>query len=201
MGIWRWFMRVGKHAPPAEPLPPALAVQVRQQRDETVARLVARAETAEAAWETFQEDEPMGGQTDARPVVGPTPEKARAARAEALLQAVHALGVQVKAGQRLVMEQEGGPLPLTWVNRFKELHTKRLHLRWQADAATFRYADWEHEAERILELTDDETRKVLGELWPDEAVQRLMNRVGVVGAWDREALRGVCLLQIIAAVE
>lgn len=178
-------MRVTKKAPPVAA--PEQTEAIRARRDETVATLVRKAETSEAAWDTFGQDAPTT-------VV----EKARAARAEALLQAVHALGVQVKSGREHVEALAGAPVPGEWVERFVELHTKRLTLRWKADAAVFRYPDADAEEGRIKMLADEEIGKALGPEWPGEEVQGAMHAVN--GAAGLEEIKRLCLACLVAAV-
>jgi len=179
-------MKVGKRAPEATPPPSA---EVRARRDRRVADLVRRADTSAAAWETF-------GQAAPTTVV----EKARAARAEMLLQAVQALSAQIGTGRKHVEALNGAPVPPAWVERFVELHTQRLELTWKADAATFRYPDWDAEAARVCAVTDEEVSKALGPAWPGEEVQGLMTGLDWAADAGRERLEEACRALVAAAV-
>lgn len=180
-------MKVGKRLPEAGPTTPERAEAIRVRRDGVVADLVRKAESSEAAWETFSADAPTA-----------VADKARAARAEALIQAVHALGVQVKSGREHVEALAGAPVPAEWVERFEELHTKRLTLRWKADAAVFRYPDASAERSRVETIADEEISKALGPAWPGEEVQEAMRAVN--GAKGVEEVKRLCLACLVAAV-
>jgi len=179
-------MKVGKRAPEATPPPSA---EVRARRDRRVADLVRRAETSEAAWGVFGQEAP--------PSVA---EKARAARAEMLHQAVQAVGAQIKTGRTHVEALGGAPVPGAWVERFQELHRRRLELTWKADAATFRYPDWDAEAARVCAVTDEEVSKALGPAWPGEEVQGLMTGLDWAADAGRERLEAACRALVAAAV-
>lgn len=181
-------MKVGKRLPPTEPMTPAQAEAIRRRRDETVATLVRAAEGTDAAWEVFSPDAPTS-----------QVEKARAARAEALHQAVQALGAQIKTGRGMVEALNGEPVPEAWVARFQDLHRQRLELRWKADAATFRYPDQEAERVIVASVTDEEVSKALGQEWPSEQVQEAMRAVNA--AKELEELKRLCLAALVAAVE
>src|SRR5262245_46748527 len=101
-------MKVGKRLPATEGPTPAQAEAIRVRRDAVVADLVRKAESAEVAWEAFGEDRPL---SNAERVA----ERSRAARAEDLLKAVHAIGVQVKSGRGHVEALNGEPVPEEWV--------------------------------------------------------------------------------------
>jgi len=158
----------------------------RAAKDAEVAALVAAAPTSVEAWES------LGPRTKTETEI------ARDARVRELTDALRDRWLAVQRGRALV--ESNGVQP-GYLERFTELHTQRLELRWALEAAIFPHKG--RERARLARLCDEEVADALGGVWPGETVQEAMAGVNLTiqEKGETEWLKNACRLAVAAACE
>ena len=184
-------MKIGKNAPKTDSFAPLEDRQPRlldaaqlAAKDEAVAALIAAAPSQVEAWEA------LGPRTKTQH------EMARDARVFLLEASLRERWAAVLRGRALV-EQNG--LQPGYAERFLELHTQRLELRWRLEACVFPHAG--ENRDRLARLADEEVSDALGGVWPNEAVQEWMSLINTLATCNTEpeAMKDACRAAVAAA--
>jgi hypothetical protein len=177
-------VKIGKNALKTDQ-PRLLDAAERAAKDEAVEALIRGAPSQAEAWES------LGPRTKTEA------EMARDKRVSDLTYALKERWLAVLRGRDLV---EANGVQPGYRERFEELHTQRLELRWALEAEVFPHKA--QEPDRLARLADEEVADALGGVWPSEAVQAALRMVSwAVATEGSGAVREQAIAAVAAACE